>query len=123
VSYEKEVDIGNKLNNYMKITDIKNNAMTPQKPLKQRRGNLYNTLALPVLLDGSENRTIQARDARRITAAEIKYMRKTAEYTGTDYKTNTDCERTKYNPGFGQNARLQKTLAASYKTECLIVDY
>ena len=33
---------------------------------------LYNKLALPVLLYGSETRTIKARDARRITAAEIK---------------------------------------------------
>jgi len=32
---------------------------------------------------------LKARDARRITAAEMKYMRRTAEYTWTDYKTNT----------------------------------
>jgi len=33
--------------------------------------------------------SIRARDARRITAAEMKYMRITAGYTRTDYKTNT----------------------------------
>jgi hypothetical protein len=44
---------------------------------------LCNTLALPVLLHGSETWTIKARDARRITAAEMKYMR-TAGYTWTD---------------------------------------
>jgi hypothetical protein len=33
--------------------------------------------------------TIKARDARRITAAEMKYVRRTAGYTWTDYKTNT----------------------------------
>jgi hypothetical protein len=32
---------------------------------------------------------IKARDARRITAAEMKYMRRTSGYTRTDYKTNT----------------------------------
>jgi len=32
--------------------------------------------------------TIKARDARRITAAEMKYMRRTAGYIWTDYKTN-----------------------------------
>jgi hypothetical protein len=32
--------------------------------------------------------TIKARNARRITAAEMKYMR-TAGYTWTDHKTNT----------------------------------
>jgi hypothetical protein len=32
----------------------------------------------------------KARDARRITAAEMKYMGKRAGYTRTDYKTNTE---------------------------------
>jgi len=41
------------------------------------------------LLYGSETWTIKAGDARRITAAEMKYMRRTAGYTRTDYKTNT----------------------------------
>ena len=49
----------------------------------------YNTPTLPVLLHGSETWTIKARDARRITATEMKYMRRTAGYTWTDYKTNT----------------------------------
>jgi len=49
---------------------------------------LYNTLALPVLLYGSETWTIKARDARRITAPEIKYMRRKAGYIWTGYKTN-----------------------------------
>jgi hypothetical protein len=34
--------------------------------------------------------TIKARDARRITAEEMKYMRRTAGYTWTDHKTNTE---------------------------------
>ena len=32
---------------------------------------------------------IKARDTRKITAAEMKYMRRTAGYTWTDYETNT----------------------------------
>ena len=61
----------------------------PQKSLKRTIIKLYNTLALPVLLFGSETGTIKARDARRITAAGMKYMRRTAGYTWTDYRTNT----------------------------------
>jgi len=49
----------------------------------------YNTLALTVLLYGSETWTIKASDARRITSAEMKYMRRTAGYIWTDYKTNS----------------------------------
>ena len=45
-------------------------------------------LTLPVLLYGSETWTIKASDAGRIIVAEMKYMRRTAGYTWTDYKTN-----------------------------------
>jgi len=31
---------------------------------------------------------LKACDARRITAAEMEFMRRTAGYTGTDYQTN-----------------------------------
>jgi len=40
------------------------------------------------LLYGSESWTIKASEARRITAAEMKHMRRTAGYTWIDYKTN-----------------------------------
>ena len=50
--------------------------------------NERNTLVLPVLLYGSETWTIKTRDAKRITAEEMKYIRRTAGYTWTDYKTN-----------------------------------
>ena len=41
------------------------------------------------MLYGIETWTIKAKDARRIKAAEMKYMRRTAGYTWTHYKTNT----------------------------------
>jgi hypothetical protein len=41
-----------------------------------------------VLLYGSETWTIKARDTGRITAAEMKYTRRTAGYIWNDYKTN-----------------------------------
>ena len=44
-------------------------------------------------LYGSETWTIKARDARRITAAEMKYMRRTAGYIWSDYKTNAQITR------------------------------
>jgi len=88
MSYEGELDSYNKLNNVLKITDILNNVFRPQKTFKKTTIKLHNTLAFPVLLYGSETWSVTASDARRITAAEMKYMRRTAGYTGTDYKTN-----------------------------------
>jgi hypothetical protein len=79
------MDVDNKLNNSLEITGIINNLFRPKKT----RIKLYNTLALPALLYSSENWTIKARDATRITAPETKYMRSTAGYTCADHKTNT----------------------------------
>jgi len=46
-----------------------------------------------VALYGSETWTVKASDARRITAAEMKYMRRTAGYTSADYKTNAQISK------------------------------
>jgi hypothetical protein len=88
-SFERELDIDKKLNNYLKITGILNNVFRPQKALKKTTIKLYNTLALPVLLYGSETGAVTARDGSRITAAEMECMRRTAGYIWTDCKTNT----------------------------------
>jgi len=80
-------------NNFLKITGILNNVFRTQKALKKTRIKLYNTLALPVLLCGSETWTIKVSDARRITAAEMKYMRRTARYNWADYKTNAQISK------------------------------
>jgi hypothetical protein len=37
ISYEIELDIDNKLHNYLKITGILNNVFRPQKTLKKAR--------------------------------------------------------------------------------------
>jgi len=88
----------------------------PQKALKKTRIKLHNTLALPVLLYGSETWTIKASDARRITAAEIKYMRRTAGYTWTDYKTNAQiAKELKNNTNFGQITGIQEKLDTTCK--------
>jgi hypothetical protein len=88
IFYERDLVIDNKLNNYLKITGILNNVFRLQRTLKKKRIKLYNTPAFPVLLYGSETGTVTARDARGITAAEMKYMR-TAGYTWSHHKTNT----------------------------------
>ena len=62
---------------------------------------------------GSETWTIKARDTRRITAAEMKYMRRTAGYTWTDYKTNYKV--IKNNTNFGQITGIQEKLDTTCK--------
>jgi len=87
-----------------------------QKPLKKTRIKWYNTLALPVLLYGSETWTIKAKDHRRIKAAEMKYMRRTAGYTWTDYKTNKQItNELKNNTNFGKITGIQEKLDTTCK--------
>jgi hypothetical protein len=78
VFYEKEVDIDNRLYNCFKIIDSINIAFIRQKNWKKTRIKLYNTIDLPALLYNTENWTVEARNAKRITAAEMKYMRNSA---------------------------------------------
>jgi len=55
------------------------------------------------LLYGSETWTIKARNVRRITAAGMKYVRRTVGCTWTDYKTNTQItEELKITPILGK---------------------
>jgi len=58
----------------------------------------------------------KASDARRITAAEMKYMRRTAGYTWTDYKTNIqNCKGAKNNTNFGEITGIQEKLDTTCK--------
>ena len=87
-----------------------------QKTLKKIRIKLYNTLALPVLLYGSETWTIKASDARRITATEMKYMRRTAGYTWDRLQNKcTNCKGVKNNTNFGQITGIQEKLDKTCK--------
>jgi hypothetical protein len=74
----------------LKIAGVINGVFRPQKTLKKTIIKLYITLALPAILYGIENWAVIARDARRITAAEMKYVRTTTGCTWTEYETNTE---------------------------------
>ena len=107
ISYEKELDIDNKLHNYLKMTGILNSVFRPQKTFKKTRIKLYNT----VLLYGSETWTIKARDARRITAAEMKCMRR-IDRLQNKY---TNCKGFKNNTNFRQTTGIQEELDTTCK--------
>ena len=105
ISYEKELDIDNKIHNYMRITGILNNVFRPQNPLKKTRMILYNTIGLPVLLYCSETWTIKARDARRITAASSRdeiYEKKSRKHLDRLQNKYTNYKGIKNNINFGQ---------------------
>jgi DNA-binding Lrp family transcriptional regulator len=67
------------------------------------------------VLHGSENWIIKARDARRITVAEMKYMSRKARYTWTDYKTNTEIAKELNITPVLVKRRIRKKLVATFK--------
>jgi hypothetical protein len=93
----------------------------PQKTLSKTRINLYNTLALPALLYSRENWKIKARNARRITAAEMKCMGTITGHTRTDYRTKHTPEIT-YEPQFWTKYRTTEGTGCNIYTECLVRD-
>jgi hypothetical protein len=55
-----------------------------------------------------------------MSAAEMKYMRQTAGYTGTDYRTNTAIA---YNLSFSTKCKTKKEAGYNTYKECLLADY
>ena len=87
-----------------------------KKTLKKTRINLYNTLVLPILLYGSETWIIKASDAGRITAAEIKYMRRTAGYSWDRLQNKyTNWKGVINNTNFGKITGIQEKLDTTCK--------
>jgi len=69
-----------------------------------------------ILLYGGETWTIKASDARRITAAEMKHMRRTAGYTWDRLqKKCTNCKGVKNNTNLGQITGIQEKLDTTWK--------
>jgi hypothetical protein len=93
VSYEKEKDTDNKITKCLKITGLINNTFKPNKFKKNTRIKLHNTLALPVLLYGSENWIVKSKYKSRLTAAGMRFTWNAAKYTWRDYKTNEEISK------------------------------
>jgi hypothetical protein len=73
MSHEKELDIGNKLNNYLKITGIINSLFRPKKYLKKTRIKQYNKLELSALLYRSDNWNIKTRHEENNSSRDESY--------------------------------------------------
>jgi len=115
IFYEGELDIDNKLNNFLKITDNLNNVFRQQKSFRKTRIKPYNTLALTVLIYGSETWTIKASDVRRITAAEMKFEKNSRIHLDRLQNKCTNCKGVKNNTNFVQINGIQEKLDTACK--------
>jgi hypothetical protein len=85
-----ELDLQGKISKYYKSMGIINNILKSPLVQKHTRICIYKTLARPMLCCGSEAWTIRKSDESRITACEMKLMRRTAGYTKWDLKRNEE---------------------------------
>jgi hypothetical protein len=106
----KKKNVDSKISKFLKITEIINNIFTPKEVRKNTRIKLYSTLALPVLLYGSECWTSKAEDEARLISAEMKFMRRTADgYIWSDFKENIEIlEELKVTPLQGKISNLKQ---------------
>ena len=84
ISYQGEVDVGGKIAKFLRVTGLINRTLRSSKVRKETRLKVYNTLAIPMMTYGSEVWALKKSDKRRITAAEMKFMRRTAGVTLRD---------------------------------------
>jgi hypothetical protein len=79
--------------NYKRAMGIINHIFKPSLIKKRIRIKIYKTLARPILTYGSEAWTVCKSSRTRITANEMKFLRRTAGYTKLDKKRNTEILR------------------------------
>ena len=84
ISYQGEVDVQNKLNRFLRVSGSINRTLRANKVSREARLKVYNTLAIPVLTFGCEVWSLRKTDKQRITAAEMRFLRRTAGVTLRD---------------------------------------
>jgi hypothetical protein len=75
---------------FAKLQGNLNNTVKPSIAQTFLSIKVYNALAVPILLNGSEIWTIRKNDKKRLTSVEIKFFRRAAGYTLLDRKRNEE---------------------------------
>jgi hypothetical protein len=88
LSYDGEKDMPSKISKFIRTIGVINQVFKPSLVQQHTRLNIYRTLARPVLIYGSETWIIRKPDEKRLQAAKMKFMRKTAGLTLWDHKRN-----------------------------------
>jgi hypothetical protein len=75
VSYENEKDIQQKITKFAPILGIVSNTFKQNLVQKFSRKMVYNALAVPIFLYGSEIWTLRKKDKKLFTSVEMKFFR------------------------------------------------
>jgi hypothetical protein len=107
------MDIDDKLNNYLKITDIMDNVFGQQKTLHETRMQLHSTLTLAAVLHSSGNWTIKARDARSMRSRDEIHEKNRRIHLDRTQNKHRDCKGNKYKPSFEKSTGIQEKIRYS----------
>ena len=87
LSYWGEVDVDKKIAKFLRVSGLINRMMPAHNVRRKTRLRVYNIFAMP---DGCEVWALKKRDKQRLTAAEMRFMRRTAGYKLRDRKRSED---------------------------------
>jgi hypothetical protein len=88
--FQDGLDLPQNIIKYAEIIGTKNIFLKSTPVRKHTRMRLYKTLEWPIPCHGSETWTVRKGDKTKITACEIKFMKRTVEYTKWDHIRNED---------------------------------
>ena len=89
ISFDVDKDIQNKVNRFQHICGTINRTLK-NKTRRETKLKFYKTMAVPVLLYGSESWITKQRDKSNIQSAELRFLRRVKGCTRKDRKTNED---------------------------------
>ena len=92
ISYDRERDIDEKINRFQMICGTINRSLK-DKVRKETKLKLYKTMAVPMLLYGSETWVESKAEKSRIQAAEMRFLRRVKGCTRLDRFRNDDIRR------------------------------
>jgi hypothetical protein len=87
ISYQNEADITGKISKFLHITGIIKRILKPSQVQKHTTLTIYNTLAFPTLLYGSETWTIGEPDKCRMISAEIKFCEENSKIQAARWRS------------------------------------
>jgi hypothetical protein len=129
MSHEGKKYLNIKAANFVKVLVIINQIFKPSLISRHTRIRIYKTLARPVLSYGSEAWTVRT-DERRLISVEMRFLMRTAGYTGWDHKRNDDIltelqisQITEFIRQYSKNWKEHFDRMSSYRIPKMILKY
>ena len=89
ISYRERKEVNNKVNKFQRMCGTISRTLQEKIQLSTQN-KFYKVMAVPVLMYGNENWSLNQSDKRKIEAAEMRFLRPMAGYSLLDKKRSSD---------------------------------